>query len=121
MEDIDIVPLGPAHSGSANIDLGVILRHNEKLTTATSQERERVVTEDRLILDIVHMARGISHLQSPTRSKNVPYHERSVTEAATAENLKFFAKASSVIARFIGTLKIKLALVIQEIISRKTS
>ena len=47
--------LESAHSESADVDLGVILHESEGLTPATSQERQKVVTEDRLVLDTIHM------------------------------------------------------------------
>ena len=47
--------LEPAHSGSADVDLGVILHESEGLKPAISQERQKVVTKDRLVLDTIHM------------------------------------------------------------------
>ena len=109
------------YDGAADVDLGIILHESEGLIPVTSQEWQEVATEDRLVLVPIYMAWDISHLQSSAGSKSVPYHKRSVIEVATAENLMFFTKMSSIITRFIGTIKSKFPLVTQKIILGKTS
>ena len=50
------MPWEPAPSRFTDADLRVILQESERLKFATFQERQKVVNDDRLVLDAVHIA-----------------------------------------------------------------